>query len=128
MKKTLLAILMTIFLCGCLPPGEPPKGNITGNDVTFPKNKEEIKESVITELAAIILSHGYDQTFSLDCDKTSAADMLDVWRECRKLTGIKSAENSPWKIISRNNNSQWTIKILHENKVISTISYFITVR
>ena len=126
MKKFITLLLIINFICGCLPPGEPPEGNITANDVVLPKNRAEIRENVITELTAILLTNGYGKTFQLDYDEISAADMLNVWKECSKLTGIKRSENSPWKIISRNNNGQWTIKIVNENGVVSTISHCFT--
>lgn len=126
MKKFIAFLLIVNFICGCLPPGEPPAGNITANNVTLPKSRAEIRENVITELTAVLLTHGYGKTFQLDYDETSAADMLNVWHKCSKFTGIKRSENSPWKIISRNNNGQWTIKTVNENGVVSTISHCFT--
>lgn len=114
--------LITISLCGCLPPGKPPAGNITENIITIPKKREEIRESIITELTAVILTYAPGENFLLDYDRNSADDILAVWRECRKLTGSKRCAGSEWKIISRNTNGKWSIKIMQGKNIVTSFS------
>lgn len=123
MKNIFPSVLAIIILCGCLPPGNPPPGNITGNEITLPKNRDEIREKVIAELTAAILSHAPGMNICLDYDKYSASDMLFVWQECAKFTGSKLSDESDLMIISRNNNGHWLIKMVLGKKVICNIRY-----
>ena len=125
MKKSciILSILFLKLFCGCLPPGEPPAGNITGNNLTVPQNPQNIRENAITELTAALLTYAPGENFYLDYDQNSAADIINVWNECAKFTGIKRVVKSDWQIISRMIDDQWQIKISHKGKIIWSVNY-----
>ncbi len=122
MKHITAAFLSMVFLCGCLPPGNPPAGNITENIINIPADRNEIRENLITEISAFILTYAPGENFILDYDETSAADILIVWHECAKLTGSKRVAAAEWKIISRNINGNWNIKLMQGKNIVANFS------
>lgn len=121
MKKNFFSVLLLLFFAGCLPPGTPPPGNITVNTETIPLTREEKRERMITELAAVLLQTVPGGAIRLRADAASVTEMNAVIRECAKITGIYSGSDSNWLIYSHCTDSEWIVELVHGSEVVHTI-------
>ena len=121
MKKYLLLILMLCGAAGCLPPGEPPTGNITDNTGRIPLTPEEKRERMITELTAALLQTAPGTAMQCRSDNASRLEIANVLQDCAKITGLTSDRNSRWQLYSYYTDSEWVVDIIDGGRQVRSI-------
>ncbi|MCI5779958.1 MAG: hypothetical protein MR051_09140 [Lentisphaeria bacterium] len=121
-REAAALLLLAAGLSGCLPPGEPPPGNVTENPEMVLLTRDEVRERMITELASALLMHAPGAAVSLTADAVSAGEMRRVWTECVKLTGNPAAEVARWNVDSRYDGPSWQVELRHDGRTVRRIA------
>jgi len=121
MKKYLFAVLLLCSAAGCLPPGDPPTGNITVNTEKIPLTPEEKRERMIAELTAALLQIAPGAAMRLNADQASVAEMDMVVKECAKITGLSHDRNARWQLYSHYTATEWVVDIVDGDQTVRSI-------
>ena len=121
MKKYLFAVMLLCGAAGCLPPGDPPTGNITVNTEKIPLTPEEKRERMIAELTAALLQIAPGAAMRLNADQASVAEMNMVIKECAKITGLSYDRNSRWQLYSHYTATEWVVDIVDGDQTVHSI-------
>ncbi|MBR2345460.1 MAG: hypothetical protein IKA71_06720 [Lentisphaeria bacterium] len=121
LHRNIYFALFAAVLAGCIPCGEPPIGNVVVNEMKRAASREELREQMVAELTAVIMSNAAGEEFSLNSDPVSAADLQAAVRGCALFTGIRPAVNAKWQLISMHDSGKWHVSVCHDGKVIKKI-------
>ena len=120
MRKLALAALL-LLAAGCLPPGDPPAGNVIENGEKLPVTAAEVRERMITELTTALLMYAPGATVRLETDAASRAEMFRVWAECVKLTGNVPGAQAEWTVASRSTDTTWQVTLRRRDEIVRRI-------
>ena len=113
--------LLAALLGGCLPPGDPPPGNVTVNPDTPAVTAAAARERMITELTTALLLEAPGAEVRLETDAATRAAMLRVWPECAKLTGSRTVANAEWTVRSTGAGGRWQVELRRKDTVVRSI-------
>ena len=120
MRKQALAALL-LLAAGCLPPGDPPAGNVVDNSDKLLSTAAEVRERMITELTTALLMYAPGAAVRLETDDASRAEMFRVWAECVKLTGNVPDARAEWVVTSRCTDTTWQVALRRRDEIVRRI-------